>query len=89
MTLRPLYQPQFMQMAWLLWLAPQLAHFETRAASSAWCDRLLFLCERVARIRFTMKNSMTYGRIDFKPSRLNCRPRIARLRMTYIAQSEL
>ena len=40
-TLRPLYQPQDMHRAWLRRRAPQLAHFDIRAAVSAWCERLL------------------------------------------------
>ena len=34
-TLRPLYDPQFMQIAWLRWAAPQFEHFERRIASKA------------------------------------------------------
>ena len=34
-TLRPLYHPQDMHRAWLLRRAPQLAHFDIRAAESA------------------------------------------------------
>lgn len=59
MTLRPLYHPQDMHRAWLRRSAPQLAHFDIRAAESAWCERLLPRWLLVARIRFTMGNSIT------------------------------